>query len=181
MNRNVSEVTLMAYKLKNSVYRPPGEAEKLVENINKKLKTKKQDAVDVTSEAQKFWSQEQQKALEAAIQKIPKSVTDDRWQKIANCVPGKTKEECLLRYKYLVELVKKQKEDEERKKQEQEEIERKRIEELERKREEQEMKQKLAEESKNAAQQKGGKKKNKRKEAKKIIDYYEDSEEDASE
>lgn len=99
MNRNVTEVTFMAYKLKDTVYKVPGETDKLVEQIKKdtikKIKTKVADT-DVDS-GEKNWSQEQQKALEAAIQKNPKRGAEDRWQKIANSVPGKTKEECQSR------------------------------------------------------------------------------------
>lgn len=54
------------------------------------------------------WSQPQQQLLEVAIVKYPKSVSTDRWVKIAACIPGKTKEECLARYKHLVEIVKAQ-------------------------------------------------------------------------
>lgn len=37
------------------------------------------------------WSQEQQRALEAALIKYPKGITIDRWEKIANCIEGKNK------------------------------------------------------------------------------------------
>lgn len=56
------------------------------------------------------WSQEQQQLLELAIVKYPKTAVGDRWVKIANTIPGKTREECLARYKHLVEIVKAQKE-----------------------------------------------------------------------
>lgn len=55
------------------------------------------------------WSQNQQKQLEIALQQYPKTVAD-RWTCIAQTVPGKTKEECILRYKFLVECVRKKKE-----------------------------------------------------------------------
>lgn len=77
-----------------------------------KQKTKKKAADATISVPVKDWSQEQQRALETAISKNPKNSSGDRWTKIANSVPGKTKEECMLRYKYLVEMVKKQKEEE---------------------------------------------------------------------
>lgn len=55
------------------------------------------------------WTQEQQQLLELAIVKFPKSTATDRWEKVSNTIPGKTKEECLARYKHLVEIVKAQK------------------------------------------------------------------------
>ncbi|XP_017672551.1 PREDICTED: dnaJ homolog subfamily C member 1 [Lepidothrix coronata] len=55
---------------------------------------------------EELWTQNQQKLLEMALQQYPKG-TSDRWDKIAKCVPGKSKEECIARYKLLVELVQK--------------------------------------------------------------------------
>ncbi|XP_039296423.1 dnaJ homolog subfamily C member 1 [Nilaparvata lugens] len=60
----------------------------------------------------KGWSQLQQKALETALAKYPKNSAQDRWDKIAKCVPGKTKEECMQRFKHLVDIVKKKKDQE---------------------------------------------------------------------
>ncbi|KAM4688542.1 dnaJ homolog subfamily C member 1 [Discoglossus pictus] len=57
---------------------------------------------------EELWSQNQQKLLELALQQYPKG-TAERWDKIAKCVPGKTKEDCICRYKLLVELVQKKK------------------------------------------------------------------------
>ena len=55
------------------------------------------------------WSQAQQKAFEAAIKQFPKGATE-RWERIANKVPGKTKDQCIQRFKTLAEMVKKKKE-----------------------------------------------------------------------
>lgn len=52
------------------------------------------------------WGQTQQRALELAMIQFPKG-TEERWDRIAACVPDKTKEECMHRYKQLVDLVKK--------------------------------------------------------------------------
>ncbi|XP_054027344.1 dnaJ homolog subfamily C member 1 isoform X2 [Dryobates pubescens] len=57
---------------------------------------------------EELWTQNQQKLLEMALQQYPKG-TVDRWDKIAKCVPGKSKEDCIARYKLLVELVQKRK------------------------------------------------------------------------
>lgn len=116
MNRSVTEVTFMAAKMKENGYRVPGhmDTDSVAENIiieatKNKIKTKRpaNEAQLVLPET--TWSQEQQKLLELAIVKYPKTIVSDRWLKIANTVPGKTKEECLVRYRYLVELVKIQK------------------------------------------------------------------------
>ncbi|XP_047445883.1 dnaJ homolog subfamily C member 1 [Mugil cephalus] len=54
------------------------------------------------------WTQNQQKLLELALQQFPRGTTE-RWDRIAKVVPGKTKEECMNRYKMLAELVQKRK------------------------------------------------------------------------
>ncbi|XP_023078886.1 dnaJ homolog subfamily C member 1 isoform X1 [Piliocolobus tephrosceles] len=58
--------------------------------------------------AEEPWTQNQQKLLELALQQYPKG-SSDRWDKIARCVPSKSKEDCIARYKLLVELVQKKK------------------------------------------------------------------------
>ncbi|KAM4028263.1 dnaJ homolog subfamily C member 1 [Anomaloglossus baeobatrachus] len=55
-----------------------------------------------------IWTQNQQKLLELALQQYPKG-TAERWDKISKCVPGKSKEDCICRYKMLVELIQKKK------------------------------------------------------------------------
>ncbi|XP_051061629.1 dnaJ homolog subfamily C member 1 [Phodopus roborovskii] len=61
-----------------------------------------------TRAAEEAWTQSQQKLLELALQQYPKGASD-RWDKIAKCVPSKSKEDCIARYKLLVELVQKKK------------------------------------------------------------------------
>ncbi|KAM4556195.1 dnaJ homolog subfamily C member 1 isoform 1-T1 [Fundulus diaphanus] len=56
------------------------------------------------------WTQNQQKLLELALQQFPRGTTE-RWDRIAKVVPGKTKEDCMNRYKMLAELVKKRKQE----------------------------------------------------------------------
>ncbi|XP_038611579.1 dnaJ homolog subfamily C member 1 [Tachyglossus aculeatus] len=58
--------------------------------------------------AEELWTQNQQRLLEVALQQYPKG-TPERWDRIARCVPDRTKEECVARYKLLVELVQKKK------------------------------------------------------------------------
>ncbi|CAK8679390.1 unnamed protein product [Clavelina lepadiformis] len=54
------------------------------------------------------WEQSQQKLLEMALTQFPKS-SAERWDKIAKCVPGKSKEECIARYRFLVEKIQQRK------------------------------------------------------------------------
>lgn len=113
MGRSVPEVTHMAAKLKDNCYKVPGqeEPEHALAEAPKKVKTRKAEEVSAGN-----WSQSQQKALESALAKHPKGGAGDRWQKIANSVPGKTKEECMQRCKYLSDMVRKQKQKEEEQK-----------------------------------------------------------------
>ncbi|KAH8315488.1 hypothetical protein KR074_006951 [Drosophila pseudoananassae] len=130
MNRSIQEVTFMAAKMKENGYRIPGQSDSVAETLvqesqqaQRKEKVKKTATAATTVTAaggeksmlipETNWTQEQQRALEAAIVKYRKTAGGDRWQKIANSVPEKTKEECLVRYKYLCELVKTQKRAEE--------------------------------------------------------------------
>jgi len=54
------------------------------------------------------WSQAQQKLLEIALKKIGKD-EENRWDKIAETVEGKTKRQCMLRYKFIAQQLKTQK------------------------------------------------------------------------
>jgi len=51
------------------------------------------------------WSPQEQKLLEAALKNYPPD-TDKRWERISEAVPGKTKKDCMKRYKEIVELLK---------------------------------------------------------------------------
>ncbi|XP_014090963.1 dnaJ homolog subfamily C member 2 [Bactrocera oleae] len=57
----------------------------------------------------KTWTKEEQALLEQAIKTYPIS-TQDRWERIAECIPNRTKKDCLRRVKELVELVNSKKE-----------------------------------------------------------------------
>ncbi|GFQ72769.1 dnaJ homolog subfamily C member 1 [Trichonephila clavata] len=62
----------------------------------------------VNGHCEKIWKQEEQRSLEQALQKFPKD-TQSRWEKIAEYVSTKTKEECVERYKLLAQQIKKKK------------------------------------------------------------------------
>ena len=54
-----------------------------------------------------IWTPEQQTALEAALKKYPASLDkNERWKLIAEAVPGKTKKQCVARFKDIREKVK---------------------------------------------------------------------------
>lgn len=62
---------------------------------------------DITSS--KPWTKEEQALLEQAIKTYPIS-TPDRWDRIAECIPNRTKKDCLRRVKELVDRVNAKKE-----------------------------------------------------------------------
>lgn len=50
------------------------------------------------------WSAEEQKILEQALKTFPSTLAD-RWDKVAECLPARSKKDCMLRYKELVEII----------------------------------------------------------------------------
>ena len=52
------------------------------------------------------WSREQQRELEQALARFPASVGAERWDRIAEVIPGKTRSECVARYKQLASALK---------------------------------------------------------------------------
>lgn len=69
--------------------------------VSKPIETEESDL----SISEKFWKQEEQRSLELALQKFRKD-TPGRWEKIANYVSTKTKEECIERFKILAQQIK---------------------------------------------------------------------------
>ncbi|GAB1603020.1 uncharacterized protein F54F2.9-like [Argonauta hians] len=64
---------------------------------------------EVPKDSPEFWSQDNQMIFEKMLRLYPKG-TELRWEKIAENIPSKSKEDCILRFKYLVSLIKKKKE-----------------------------------------------------------------------
>ncbi|GBM75143.1 DnaJ subfamily C member 2 [Araneus ventricosus] len=60
---------------------------------------------DVPEETPNAWTAEEQQRLEQALKTYPNN-TPERWEKIAACIPGRDKKDCIKRYKDLVEMVK---------------------------------------------------------------------------
>ena len=62
--------------------------------------------VEVKMNDPNAWSQDQTKALAAAIEAVPKTAAAkdaDRWKMIATAVPGKDAKQCFTRYKEMKE------------------------------------------------------------------------------
>ncbi|XDA82137.1 hypothetical protein R6Z07M_012021 [Ovis aries] len=95
--------------------RPPEPEERVRGKRQKDFDPSEQQSSDEESQqsararaAEGPWTQNQQKLLELALQQYPRG-SSDRWDKIAKCVPSKSKEDCIARYKLLVELIQKKK------------------------------------------------------------------------
>ncbi|CAF1082727.1 unnamed protein product [Didymodactylos carnosus] len=118
VGRNVNQVVEMAKHIKTNVTNvsTTGQNRTLPSStlIADEIITEREDddTSDDTSRSRKTaakvdqeWSQTDQRLLECALKQIPKEI-NDRWGKIAECVPGKTKDDCLARYKVIVQMVK---------------------------------------------------------------------------
>jgi len=111
MRRPVTEVTHFAKKVMDDLSKKQTEKEEeeTVVPVKVKVKTKGSSVDAELLQKVQNWSKEEQKRLEVALQMYPKSTAGDRWAKIAGQV-GKSKEECMQRYKHVADLVRKKKE-----------------------------------------------------------------------
>ncbi|RZC38957.1 dnaJ -like subfamily C member 2 [Asbolus verrucosus] len=67
--------------------------------------SKKLSNGDVKIKQEAAWTTTEQQLLEQALKTYPAS-TAERWDRIADCIPKRSKKECIKRYKELVETVK---------------------------------------------------------------------------
>ncbi|KAK9501647.1 hypothetical protein O3M35_012338 [Rhynocoris fuscipes] len=112
MRRPPSECAHMAHKIKDEGFKPITQQNEDYELKEEQKKTKTKGGKlpeDKQETDDSNWTQIQQKAFEQALATYPKGSAADRWEKIAKYVPGKTKEECMLRYKSIAAYVKKKK------------------------------------------------------------------------
>jgi len=100
----IDEDGYVVYKAKKAEAYVPVEEKK-----KKKTKGGKGGVAEEEEEGEDAWSQDQQKALEVALAEFPKGSTE-RWERISGKVEGKTKEQCMVRFKHIAEMIKKKKE-----------------------------------------------------------------------
>ncbi|KAF8374071.1 dnj-11 [Pristionchus pacificus] len=81
---------------------------KLVQTLGMKAVENIAEAASTVPQAEASWSAAEQRSLEQALKQFPSS-DPDRWDKIAEAVGTKSKKEAITRYKYIIELVKKNK------------------------------------------------------------------------
>merc|ERR1711994_498455 len=84
------------------------EEEYVIPEEKSKKKTKGGKLGEVAEDEDAVWSQEQQRSLEQALTQFPKG-SAERWDRIAGKVEGKSKEQCMARFKHLAEQVKRKK------------------------------------------------------------------------
>ncbi|CAF1149744.1 unnamed protein product [Adineta ricciae] len=110
LGRRVSQVTDMAKQIQNTVgsntnhifQENPSSYSTTTTTIDQNLITER-----ATLDSAADWSQTDQHLLECALKTMPKDMPGaDRWEQIALCIPGKTRDECLARYRYIVQRVK---------------------------------------------------------------------------
>lgn len=51
------------------------------------------------------WTSEEQKLLEQALKTYPAALGAERWELISDCLPDRSKKDCMRRYKELAELI----------------------------------------------------------------------------
>jgi len=75
------------------------------EDKEKKKNKEKEDKKEINkaSNIENEWSLDQQKALENALKQVKDLPVAERWDKVAEMVPGKNKKECMERFKYIRE------------------------------------------------------------------------------
>mmetsp|Transcript_55121 Transcript_55121/g.87948 ORF Transcript_55121/g.87948 Transcript_55121/m.87948 type:complete len:602 (+) Transcript_55121:89-1894(+) len=67
----------------------------------KKSKNVKKQQNDEEEEDENAWSKEQQSALESALRAVRALPATEKWDKVAEMVPGKTKQQCVERFKWI--------------------------------------------------------------------------------
>lgn len=93
------EVNKKAYENLEKQKKPPKKVDEA------EASTRTETAAEVQGLNLAPWTNEEQKLLEQALKTYPASVGAERWDKIASCVPDRSKKDCMRRYKELAELI----------------------------------------------------------------------------
>lgn len=118
VQRNAKEVLAKAKNLQRLDPNMKVEAnKKAYEQLEKKVKKGEVAFKDESTPSERFdtpadlqgvnpsaWTAEEQRLLEQALKTYPAN-TADRWDRIADCIPNRSKKDCMRRYKELVEMV----------------------------------------------------------------------------
>ena len=110
IGRHVSQVTDMAKQIQNTVgsttnaFQDHQQSFSAPVTIDQNIITERHPSAETISSD---WSQSDQHLLECAMKNVPKDTAAgaDRWELIARCIPGKTRDECFARYRYIAQLV----------------------------------------------------------------------------
>jgi len=97
-----AEVNKLAYE--NS---QKGQKQEVLDRVNKESEGSKRldTPADMMGINTSPWAAEEQKLLEQALKTFPAS-TPERWDRIAEAIPNRSKKECMKRYKELAETIK---------------------------------------------------------------------------
>lgn len=91
---------------KEEALRQEKEAKKRARKERRRLVEQLEEQVFQFAVYNDHWVQSEQDAFEQALFAFPSSIEKhERWQKVAAAVPGKTKQQCLARYKFLKDFV----------------------------------------------------------------------------
>lgn len=90
---------------KTEAFSPP--ARKAVDASPKSAAAAAPKSAAASGSSEADWTPEQQSALENALRKYPGTMDkNERWNKIAEDVPGKTRKDCVARFKFLSDALK---------------------------------------------------------------------------
>ena len=84
-----------------------GQKKEVLERVNKESECSKRldSPAELLGINNSPWSSDEQKLLEQALKTFPSS-TPERWDRIAEAVPNRSKKDCMKRYKELAETIK---------------------------------------------------------------------------
>lgn len=119
MVRHAKETLSKAKELQSGNFHLSSMKDKANENAYENLEKTKKREVTVESEASERtetaaeaqglnvtpWSDDEQKLLEQSLKTFPSSLGPARWEKISEVIPGRSKKDCMKRYKELAELI----------------------------------------------------------------------------